>query len=154
MRRFERIGLEAGRRALIRKISLYKKTRGHKITVVFDGWLNGPSEEEREREGGILIIYSKKGEKADEVIKRIVRHSSEEILVVTSDRELANAVQRAGAAAIPSHIFEERMEAGPRGNGETEKEEDDRPSPGTRKKGPSKRASRREKMLLTRMKKL
>ena len=45
--------------------------------------------EERDLAGGVAIIYSRLGEKADEVIKRLVAAGSEEILVVTSDREIA-----------------------------------------------------------------
>ena len=70
LRRFEKQSLEAGRQALLQQASLYRKKKGHRITVVFDGWENGSPFEERDRQGGITIVYSRRGEKADEVIKR------------------------------------------------------------------------------------
>jgi len=42
LRRFDSFGLEAGRKELLRLLSLYRKSRGHRITVVLDGWMSGP----------------------------------------------------------------------------------------------------------------
>ena len=53
LRSHERQGLEAGRKALIRMLAGYRRVMGHRITVVFDGWLGGPPQEERDREAGI-----------------------------------------------------------------------------------------------------
>src|SRR5512138_1801594 len=86
LRLHERQGLEAGRKALVHLLAGYRRSRGHRITVVFDGWLGGPPQEERDREAGIDIIYSRRGEKADEVIKRLARQHADETVVVTSDR--------------------------------------------------------------------
>ncbi len=106
LRLHERQSLEAGRKALVHLLAGYRKTRGHRITVVFDGWLSGPPQEERDREAGIDIIYSRRGEKADEVIKRLARQRTDETIIVTSDRPVMDAAIRAGATAIPSREFE------------------------------------------------
>ncbi len=79
------------------------------MTVVFDGWQGGPVEEERDKLLGIDVIYSRKGEKADEVIKRMVQERAEEIVVVTSDRDIADFVSRRGGTAISSQDFDELM---------------------------------------------
>jgi predicted RNA-binding protein with PIN domain len=162
LRRYERFSLEDGRNALIRSISLYKKQRGHKMTVVFDGWQGGPVEEERDKLSGIDVIYSRKGEKADEVIKRMVQERAEEIVVVTSDRDIADFVSRRGGTAISSPEFDELM-----GRAKTamtdharhteersDKEENDGTRTGTRKKGPSRRLSRKKKSAMVRIRKL
>ncbi len=158
LRRFERISLEAGRRELIRRLSLYKKNKGHKVTVVFDGWISGSPTEEREREGGITVVYSKLGEKADEVIKRLVRKGAEEILVVTSDREIADAALRSRSAAISVRDFESRLSNSLSSSLAKQASEDledsDRETHGTRKKGPSRRLSKKEKTAISRLKKL
>ena len=54
LRQYERISLEEGRRALVRSLADYRKLRGHRITVVFDGWEGGSPQEERDlrRRGG------------------------------------------------------------------------------------------------------
>jgi len=160
LRLYERLSLERGRLELIRRLSGYKKFRPHRITVVFDGWLGGPPVEERSREGGIDIIFSRKGEKADDVIKRIARHTGEEMVVVTSDRGIQDAVIRCGGAIISSRDFEERMvraglssQPAPLPASEPE-EAYSRETPGTKKKGPSRRMPKKKRVEQTRLKKL
>lgn len=162
LRRFERQSLEAGRQALLQQVSRYRKQKGHRITVVFDGWENGSPLEERDRQGGIAIVYSRRGEKADEVIKRMVLHPGEEIVVVTSDREVAAYADRKGAASLTSLEFEavifrtaaSAMTAGDCPPDKEEDQEDSRQAGGRGKKGPAHRLSRREKAAQTRFKKL
>jgi hypothetical protein len=109
LRRYERHSLEAGRRALMSKLSDYKRKKGHRITVVFDGWKSGSAEEERDRHENIEIIYSRQGERADDVIKRITDQTAEETIVVSSDREIASYVMRQGKTALSSLVFETIM---------------------------------------------
>jgi uncharacterized protein len=162
LRRHERISLEEGRKALISTISLYKKEKGHKTTVVFDGWQGGPFEEERDKSSGIDIIYSRKGEKADEVIKRMVQERAEEIVVVTSDRDIADFVSRRGGTAISSQEFDELMRKARTATiihtryaeERLDKEEDVASTGGMKKKGPSRRLSRRKKSAMERIRKL
>jgi len=162
LRRFERQSLEAGRQALLQQVSLYRQQKGHRSTVGFDGWESGSPFEERDRQGGIAVIYSRRGEKADEVIKRMVLQKGEETVVVTSDRDIAGFVIRKGATALSSLEFEaviSRTASAATTSADAgsppEKEEEDPRKPGdTRKKGPAHRLSRREKTALTRFKKL
>jgi uncharacterized protein len=161
LRRHERLSLEEGRNALIRSVSLYKKHRGHKVTVVFDGWQAGSFEEERDKLAGIDIIFSRKGEKADEVIKRMVQERAEEIVVVSSDRDIADFVSRRGGTAISSQEFDELMGKAKRAmtghgdhKGEQSDEKDDGLSGRAKKKGPSRRLSRKKKSAMDRMRKL
>lgn len=105
LRCHEKQSLEAGRRALIHRLAEYKRKKGHKITVVFDGWDKGPAMEERDRQESINIIYSCRGEKADDVIKRLAESNSEEAIVISSDREIASYVTRCGKTALSSPEF-------------------------------------------------
>ena len=162
LRRYERFSLEEGRKALIRFIAVYRKQKGHKVTVVFDGWESGPAEEERDRQEGIDIIYSRRGEKADDVIKRRVEKMGEEIVVVTSDRDIANFVIRRGGTAISSREFEElisRPKTGlPDPSSYTEercdRDKEDETTANVKKKGPSRRLSRKKKAARVRIRKL
>jgi hypothetical protein len=106
LRRYERHSLEAGRLALMSKLSDYKRKKGHRITVVFDGWKSGSAQEERDRHENIEIIYSRQGERADDVIKRITDQTAEETIVVSSDREIASYITRQGKTALSSSEFE------------------------------------------------
>ncbi len=156
LRAHERSSLEAGRKALVQNLAAYRQLRGHRITVVFDGWSGGSPQEERDRLGGIDIIYSRLGEKADEVIKRLVAGGSEEILVVTSDREIAAFAARRGKTAVDSPVFAERIEriaSSPEAGGFQAQEEDEEDA-GGKKKGPSRRLSKQKRAQLARLRKL
>lgn len=160
LRGHERQSLEAGRKALIRGLAQYKRLRGHRITVVFDGWEGGSPLEERDLAGGVAIIYSRLGEKADEVIKRLVAAGSEEILVVTSDREIATFAARRGKSSIASPEFAARLDrlaAAPAPDADilAEEDEEDADHPGAaKKKGPSRRLSKQKRAALARIRKL
>ncbi len=159
LRGHERQSLESGRKALIRGLAQYKWLRGHRITVVFDGWEGGSPLEERDLAGGVAIIYSRLGEKADEVIKRLVAAGSEEILVVTSDREIATFAARRGRGTIASSEFAARLDritAAPDANiPADEEDEDDAARPGAaKKKGPARRLSKQKRAAQARIRKL
>ncbi len=159
LRRYERISLEEGRRALVRSLADYRKLRGHRITVVFDGWEGGSPTEERDRAGGVEIIYSRLGEKADEVIKRLLQTASEEIMVVTSDREIVTFAARRGKTSIASTQFDERLERSTAGSfpadaSGTENADEDDERPGGKRKGPSRRLSKQQRAALARIRKL
>jgi predicted RNA-binding protein with PIN domain len=158
-RQSERKSLEEGRNALLRSLAGYRKLRGHRITVVFDGWVGGSPTEERDLAGGVEIIYSRLGEKADEVIKRLLGKGDEEILVVTSDREIATFAVRRGQSAIASAEFDERLErstAGPfaEESGSTDDTDEDDDRPGMKRKGPARRLSKQKRTALARIRKL
>jgi len=147
---------------LIRFMAAYRKHKGHKVTVVFDGWESGPAEEERDRQEGIDIIYSRRGEKADDVIKRRVEKIGEEIVVVTSDRDIADFVIHRGGTAISSREFEELVNRFKTGmpdspsyiEGRCDKDKEDETRENMKRKGPSKRLSRKKKAAIIKLRKL
>ena len=158
-RQSERKSLEEGRNALLRSLAGYRKLRGHRITVVFDGWIGGSPLEERDLAHGVEIIYSRLGEKADEMIKRLLAKGDEEILVVTSDREIAVFAVRHGQSAVASAAFDERLERNAAGSfvaesDDTEDADEDDERPGMKRKGPSRRLSRQQRATLARIRKL
>ena len=102
--------LEQGREALLKRLAAYKKVRGHPITVVFDGWGGFEPVSTRTRHKGIEVVYTGKGETADEWIQRRVG-GVQYGAVVTSDREIQHYAERAGLSAISSNEFERKMEA-------------------------------------------
>jgi len=143
----EELSLELGRDALLERLRQYKRVRSHRITVVFDAANKPNLAEERSQQKGIRIIYSRQGETADTVIKRICRNQGEKVLLVTADRELASYAEARGSVAIDSEDFEARMEMAlyldAKGVEEENEEERWHPHKGTRKKGPAKRLSKR-----------
>ncbi|MEW6214160.1 MAG: NYN domain-containing protein [Nitrospirota bacterium] len=97
--------LEKQRDRLIDSLIEYRKRRGHDITVVFDGWKTGGGPENRSIISGIKVIYSRLGEKADSVIKRIISSGRRGWIVVTSDRDITSHVWASGSIPIPSEDF-------------------------------------------------
>ena len=159
LRRFERQSLEAGRNALIAWLADYRRKKDHYITVVFDGWESGQPQEERDYSAGISIIYSSRGEKADEVIKRLTAGSDEEIIVVSSDREIVSYATRRGKATLSSAEFESIVNKQPSTSADnqvpSQKDEDDEEnSRPVSKKGPAHRLSRAQRQVQSKIKKL
>ncbi len=157
LREVESRNLQMGRETLIDHLASYKRVRGHEVTVVFDGWRSGGLTEYQQRQRGILVIYSRRDEKADEVIKREAKRFGQGAVVVTSDQEVAHFAETVGATAISSEEFEGRMDMavvmeeraidpdevgrGTRGKG-------------TKKKGPARKPSKSRRRAIQRLKKL
>jgi predicted RNA-binding protein with PIN domain len=131
---------------LIHQLSNYRRLKPCEITVVFDGWQGGWNTEKKERVRGIELIFSKLGEKADEVIKRLVKEKGSGAIVITSDREVSRYAERMAVAVIPSHQFKEKLE---KNNIRMETEFDEEAEEGRelKRKGPSRRLSKKEKRL-------
>jgi len=101
--------LQQQRDRLIEQLVRYQETKGYQITVVFDGWRSGWVHEVQEMHGGLGVIFSRQGEKADSVIARLAREMGNSCLVVTSDREVRRAAEASGAVAIYAGEFSAKL---------------------------------------------
>lgn len=152
----DRRDIQTGRDALIDMLSAYHRLKRHPITIVFDG-INAPLFSRRQdRVKGIRIVFSRTGETADTVIKRMAAREREKALVVSSDRAVVDRAASSGAATISSPAFEDkiRMAAFLSGAGATGEDEDTGWIPTTRKKGPSRRLRKRDRRSRRKIKKL
>lgn len=151
----EAISLEKGRKGLIRLLAAYKKSRGHDITVVFDGWKSDNIGSSHDSLQGIDIIYSGRGERADEVIKRIADEMRGRVVIVTSDKAIETHALKRGSSVIPSADFEMRVRMASQVDeyGCIDDEEDEAPVGGN-KKGPSRRLSKEKRKKQQKLKKL
>jgi predicted RNA-binding protein with PIN domain len=83
---------------------------GAEVTCVFDGaQLDGPVRLTQPR--GVRVLFSAPGEIADELIRRLVAAEppGRPIVVVSSDREVAEGVRRSGARPVPSAMLLNRL---------------------------------------------
>ena len=103
--------IQLGRETLIKSLAAYKKVKGHKITVVFDGARAPFYAESRDQIKGINIKFSGNGESADTVIKRMAAGEKEKALIVSSDLDVINFASARGCATITSLRFEEKLAA-------------------------------------------
>lgn len=133
------IGSEDAREDLLRRLATYRQQRGHAITVIFDGWQQGMGAEHREFRSGLEVIYSRRGERADQVIQRLARGYGRDCAVVSSDREVSDFARRQGAFTIGAGEFAGRLDASIRSRVRIKepaafKETDEPPLPDPRKK--------------------
>ena len=135
-----------GRDALVDMLAAYRKIKPHRITVVFDGHQSPAFSQTQDRRKGIAIRFSRRGEFADDVIKRMALKEREKALVVSSDGEVVNTVASYGAATISSALFEGKIRMAGQIDGlETEDEDRQGWQPSTKKKGPSRKLSKKQR---------
>lgn len=153
----DRADLEVGREELIRRLALYRQTRSLPITVVFDGSNQRNLPTPRTDPSGIRVIFSRMGQKADDVIIRMAREIGDGALVVTSDREIQREAERHHATVIASEDFEQKMAMAFLMNQRASDSDDSDDQPeirGTRKKGPSRRLPKKLRKARKRAEKL
>ncbi|WP_433302505.1 NYN domain-containing protein [Actinoplanes sp. CA-030573] len=96
-RGFAEMSLEQQRKRLITGLGGIAAQTGDEITVVFDGAerVHGLPPAPR----GVRVLFSRKGDTADELIRQLVRAepAGRPIVVISSDREVADGVRRHGA---------------------------------------------------------
>jgi predicted RNA-binding protein with PIN domain len=96
----------AARRRLIRDAARFVASTRAKVTLVFDG---APDDDfpDGTTHRSVKILYSRPGEDADTRIVELVRtaRSKRQLVVVTSDRELASRARGEGAQVIRSGEF-------------------------------------------------
>jgi hypothetical protein len=112
-----RLSRDEQRDALVRRLSIRGEDllgRGP-ITVVFDGHHGGGTSG-----GPNVSVRFATGESADDAIVRMAA-GADDLLVVTSDRELRDRVREAASGPVEfkgcSHLFEERTRRAPRRRG-------------------------------------
>ena len=132
--------LESARECLLRDLASYRHRKNHHITVVFDGWQQGQPSEQREHRSGVQVIYSKRGERADQVIQRLAREYGPDCAVVSSDHEIVNAARAHGAFVMDSQEFASKLRVSSSATGpipykELDTGDDFRPTRGPEKKG-------------------
>ena len=147
--------LEAGREALLQSLADYRRRRSqHKITVVFDGWQGGGFRESRDVHQGVGVVYSRRGERADEVIKRLLAREGGRAVLVSSDREIQDFADRQGATWVTAGQFETQYLS----QAETclaGEEEEEAPAPRNgAKKGPARRLKKNLRRKKQRLRKL
>jgi predicted RNA-binding protein with PIN domain len=100
------------RRELLAELARFALQRKARVSVVFDG---APDENFADGSSykGVRVYYAARGSDADERIKNLVEQSRERrtLVVVTSDRALADYVRRCGAEVLRAGEFRRRMEA-------------------------------------------
>ncbi|GAA1800596.1 NYN domain-containing protein [Luedemannella flava] len=103
------LSLEQQRGRLITGIGGIAAQTGAEVTVVFDGAEKLVAAPTPPR--GVRVLFSRKGETADELIRRLVRAepAGRPIVVISTDREVAEGVRRHGAYPLSSDTLLRRL---------------------------------------------
>jgi predicted RNA-binding protein with PIN domain len=143
----DRRDIQEGRESLQDVLVEYRKSKGHRITIVFDGTNAVSIDSQRQRFRGIEILFSRNGETADTVIKRMAAREKERALVVSSDRDIISYATSVGSATIGSKTFEDKIFQALYSceNGEMEDLPETGWVPTTRKKGPRRRLQKKKR---------
>ncbi|RTZ90993.1 MAG: hypothetical protein DSY91_05680 [Deltaproteobacteria bacterium] len=106
----DRQDIEEGREALISRLSEYRKVRHFPITVVFDGTGFYHLSATAENRMGIRILYSHKGQTADDFIVSLASQKGRETVVVTSDRGICDRLKKTDCFCISSEAFDAKID--------------------------------------------
>jgi len=108
-RGFGDVSLEQQRSRLVNGLGGIAAQSGAEVTVVFDGaekmvGLPGVPR-------GVRVLFSRKGQTADELIRQLVRAepAGRAVVVISSDREVADGVRRHGAYPLSSDTLLRRL---------------------------------------------
>lgn len=106
---FGELTLERQRGRLVRGLAALAAQTNAEITVVFDGTHRMVGLAQLAR--GVRVLFSEGGQIADELIGELVRAepAGRNLVVVSSDGEVATAAQRAGGHAVPAQALVDRL---------------------------------------------
>ncbi|EWM12737.1 NYN domain-containing protein [Kutzneria sp. 744] len=106
---YPELPLSDQRDRLVHQMAVLAARTGAEVTVVFDGAgvVAVPSAAPR----GVRVLFSDPGVLADDVIRALVTAEPEgrPVVVVTSDRAVADSVRRRGAHPVPSAVLLARL---------------------------------------------
>ncbi len=105
------LSLVEQRNRLVTGLAVLAARTGAEVTCVFDGTtLDVRVTQASPR--GVRVLFSPEGETADELIRRLVRAEppGRPVVVVSSDREVADGVLRSGARPVPASLLLRRLD--------------------------------------------
>jgi len=103
--RFKSDELQKLREETINFLSKYYNVKRNKVVVVFDGYNTGELSESKYNCQNIEIIYSKKDEKADDVIVRLAKSITGNLLIVTNDNDIRRRASSASCSCLDVDEF-------------------------------------------------
>ncbi len=98
---------ESSRQQLIDTLQNYSEYKGYKLFIVFDAHMVRGSLGKKERQGNIVVVFTKEGETADSFIEKTINNigRKSEVCVVTSDSLEQQVAFQRGATRMSSIEF-------------------------------------------------
>lgn len=109
---YANLPLATQRDRLVQSLGVLAARTGAEVTCAFDGADRPPLMPPAPR--GVRVLFSRPGEPADDLIRRLVAAEppGRPIVVVSSDREVAEGVRRSGAYPIAADILLRHLDRG------------------------------------------
>jgi predicted RNA-binding protein with PIN domain len=145
---FERDGLEKAREVLVRTLGSSPRLVNDRIIVVFDGIRGTRGHVHAHTVGRVRVVYSARGQSADDVIVREARALSGhgEVIVVTNDGEVRENCRAEGCQVSGSENLLGQLPGRPRRLPSAPGDDEDYDtSLSTEKRGNPRRSSRRSR---------
>jgi hypothetical protein len=108
---FESHELQKLRDETINFLSKYYNVKRNKVIVVFDGYNTDEPCESKYNRQNIEIIYSKKNEKADDVIVRLAKSTTGNSIIVTDDNDIRRRASGAHCSCSGAEEFRRLVES-------------------------------------------
>lgn len=107
LKKIKDYNLESSRQKLIDTLLNYSEFKGCKLFIVFDAHMVKGSLEKKERQGNLVVVFTKDGETADNYIEKMVDNIGRraEVSVVTSDSIEQQVTFQRGATRMSSIEF-------------------------------------------------
>lgn len=148
--------LEEKRNSLLEKLHGYQTSKNIEISIVFDG--SDPAiVPSRDKYGSVMVIFTSEGETADEWIDKECRRNPGKYLVVSNDNEVIRSAEQARSVSVSSTEFAKKLAQATRVLADPDyfDEKDDSeplyPRVNTKKKGVSKKAPKKERRKIQRL---
>jgi predicted RNA-binding protein with PIN domain len=111
----ERKNFYGAQELLVQRLAQYRRGTHHRVTLVFDGTASPNPFRHRTEKSGIDVVFSARGETADDVIKEMIADAGpgQGMIVATADRDLASACRSHGATIIPPEELTQRTRPKP-----------------------------------------
>jgi uncharacterized protein len=112
LKRLLGVSLEAARDKLIERLSVYGLVTGADVTVVFDSHQKASGTNAEQLVEGVRVIFTRRGNSADQVIERIAYEAAGAggvVTVATSDHLQSDMVRGMGGAVISATELERRV---------------------------------------------
>ena len=103
--------LEEQRGALLQQLRPYQESKSVPMTVVFDGSQDHALFHPRDRHGAIEIVYTHKGQRADDWIMAECESHPGAYIVITNDREIVRHVEGSSCLVLSCQEFLSRLRA-------------------------------------------
>ncbi len=151
----EALSLDKAKARLLSRLKNFSEASGEKIICVFDATGSTNAQRMEEPHGPVKFIYTKAFEIADEVIIEMARERKESAIIVSSDREIIEASEKAGSTTMKSQEFDRilyQLESQALGESDEEESGFD-PKRGPKKKGSAFKRPKKDRKIYGKIKK-